>query len=270
VNDAPALKQANVGIAMGLHGTDVARSASDMVLTDDNFASIVGAVEQGRRQYDNIQKFVQYLLSSNTGEIIAIFLNVLLGGPLIFLPVQILWMNLVTDGMIAVALGVEPAEKNIMYRRPRSTDEAIVDSSGIYRIVLLGAYISVVTLLLFHHYLDSADARSVAVAQTVAFTGIIVFEKINVFNFRDRFMPLAKIGLFSNPWVLLAWSATMLLQLCAVYLPFLQDALHTDAIGWTDWVLIFGLAIPILAVPELYKYWQYRRSAAEDASVTPA
>jgi Ca2+-transporting ATPase len=270
VNDAPALKQANVGIAMGLHGTDVARGAADMVLTDDNFASIVNAVEEGRRQFDNIQKFVQYLLSSNTGEVVAIFLNILLGGPLIFLPVQILWMNLITDGMTAVALGVEPAEKNIMHRRPRSARQPILDRTGLYRIVMLGSYIGLITLFLFHYYLDSTDPGRVAVAQTVAFTGIIVFEKINVFNFRARYAPLSKIGLFSNPWVLIAWTGTILLQLCALYVPFLQKALHTSPIGWADWALIFGLAIPILAVSELHKHWHSRGDSRDAVSAGPA
>jgi Ca2+-transporting ATPase len=270
VNDAPALRQANVGIAMGLHGTDVARGASDMVLTDDNFASIVSAVEEGRRQFDNIQKFVQYLLSSNTGEVIVIFLNVLLGGPLIFLPVQILWMNLVTDGMTAVALGVEPAEENIMRRQPRKVSGPILDRPGIYRIATLGTYIGLVTLFLFHFYLDSADPGRVAVAQTAAFTGIIVFEKVNVFNFRSRYTPLSKIGFFSNPWVLLAWAATICLQVCAVYVPVFQRALHTTPLGWSDWALIFGLAIPILAVSELYKYWHSRRDSLDAVSAKPA
>jgi P-type Ca2+ transporter type 2C len=147
VNEAPALKKADIGIAMGLRGTDVAKGASNMILTDDNFASIIGAVEEGRRQYDNIQKFVLYLLSSNMGEVLAIFVNILLGGPLILLPVQILWMNLVTDGMTAVALGLEPAEKGIMQRPPRSTKEPILNRKGILMILLLGGYIGVATPL---------------------------------------------------------------------------------------------------------------------------
>ena len=153
VNDAPALKEADVGIAMGKKGTDVAKSAADIVLTDDNFVSIVNAVKEGRREYDNIQKFVQYLLASNSGEVIAIFVNILLGGPLILIPVQILWMNLVTDGMTAVALGVEPAEKGIMKRPPRGVDEPILDRYGMIMIALLGGYVGLATLWLFHHYL---------------------------------------------------------------------------------------------------------------------
>jgi Ca2+-transporting ATPase len=125
----------------------------------------------------------------------------------------------------------------------------------------LGTYIGLVTLFLFHYYLDSADPERIALAQTVAFTAIIVFEKINVFNFRARYMPLSKIGLFSNPWVLLAWSVTILLQVCAVYMPFLQEALHTRPLGWADWALILGLALPVLAVSELYKYWHYNRDS---------
>ncbi|OQY19119.1 MAG: ATPase, partial [Desulfobacteraceae bacterium 4572_35.1] len=205
VNDAPALKHADIGIAMGVHGTDVAKGAADMILTDDNFASIIDAVEEGRRQYANIQKFVRYLLSSNTGELTAIFINILLAGPLILLPVQILWMNLVTDGMTAVALGLEPAEKEVMRQPPRAASEPILNRGGITMILILGGYIGLATLWLFHLYIRSGDPQQLALAQTVAFTAIIVLEKMNVFNFRALRTPLAKIGFFSNPWVLMAW-----------------------------------------------------------------
>ncbi|MEA1888612.1 MAG: HAD-IC family P-type ATPase [Pseudomonadota bacterium] len=259
VNDAPALKRVDIGIAMGVRGTDVAKNAADMVLTDDNFASIIGAVEEGRRQYDNIKKFVRYLLSSNLGEVVAIFVNILLGGPLILLPVQILWMNLVTDGMTAVALGLEPAEKGIMQRPPRAAREPILDRGGILRILLLGGYIGIATLWLFHHYLQDGRPEQMMLAQTVAFTGIIMLEKMNVFNFRALQAPLSVIGFFSNRWVLLAWTVTIGLQVCAVYVPFLQSALHTVPLGWTDWGLIFLVAIPILLVSEAYKWFLWNR-----------
>lgn len=249
----------NIGIAMGLRGTDVAKGASDMILTDDNFASIIGAVEEGRRQFDNIQKFVRYLLSSNMGEVLAIFVNILLGGPLILLPVQILWMNLVTDGMTAVALGLEPAEKGIMQYPPRAAKEPILNRAGIFMILLLGGYIGVATLWLFHHYLAGGRGEAVLLAQTVAFTGIIVLEKMNVFNYRALRAPLSTIGFFSNPWVLLAWTFTIGLQVCAVYVPFLQKALHTVPLGLADWGLIFMVALPIFVMAEAYKWlWRWR------------
>jgi Ca2+-transporting ATPase len=258
VNDAPALKKADIGIAMGLRGTDVAKGAADMILTDDNFASIIGAVEEGRRQYDNIQKFVCYLLSSNTGEVVAIFINILLGGPLILLPVQILWMNLITDGMTAVALGVEPPEKGIMHRRPRAARGHILDPTGVAMILILGGYIGFGTLWLFHHYLIMGHENAVATAQTAAFTGIILLEKMNVFNFRALREPLSVIGVFTNPWVLGAWTVTVGLQICVVYAPFLHNALHTVPLRLTDWGILFAAAAPVFVVTETYKWLRWR------------
>lgn len=262
VNDAPALKKADIGIAMGMRGTDVARGAADMVLTDDNFATIINAVEEGRRQYDNIQKFVRYLLSSNMGEVLAILVNILLAGPLILLPVQILWMNLVTDGMTAVALGMEPVEKGVMQRPPRAADEPILDVGGMIMILLLGGYIGVATLWLFHHYLAGGGENAVALAQTVAFTGIIVLEKMNVFNFRALREPIATIGFLSNPWVLAAWALTIGLQVCAVYVPVLQQALHTTPLAPADWGLILVVAAPVFLATELYKWLRWRQQPA--------
>ena len=262
VNDAPALKKADIGVAMGLRGTEVAKGAADIVLTDDNFSSIVGAIEEGRRQYDNIQKFVRYLLSSNTGEIVAIFLNILLGGPLILLPVQILWMNLVTDGLTAVALGLEPVEPTVMQRKPRDPRQPILNRHGMLLIAGLGAYIGLVTLGLFHFYLGSSDPQRIAVAGTMAFTGIILIEKVNVLNFRSLRSPLSKIGLMSNPWIMVAIVFTIGLQVLAVYVPILQQALHTVPLGWSDWGLMFLAAAPILLVPEFY-LWVRSRNEAE-------
>jgi len=259
VNDAPALKEADIGIAMGKKGTDVAKSASDIILTDDNFASIINAVKEGRREYNNIQKFVQYLLSSNSGEVIVIFLNILLGGPLILIPVQILWMNLVTDSMTAIALGVEPADKDIMDHRPREVHEPILDRRGIIMIAVLGSYIGLATLWLFHYYLSKDPQNGITLAQTVAFTGIIILEKMNVLNFRSLDEPVTRIGFFTNKWLLLAIAFTVGLQVCAVYVPFLQDALHTTALGWTDWGIIVLVALPIFILMEIFKWIRWRR-----------
>ncbi len=273
VNDAPALKRADIGIAMGKRGTDVAKGAADMILLDDNFASIVKAVKEGRRQYDNIKKFVTYLLSSNMGEVIAIFVNILMGGPLILLPVQILWMNLVTDGMTAVALGLEPAEKGIMERPPHSINAPFLQLRGIVMILLLGSYIGFGSLWLFHRYLSSGlpEQEAVALAQTVAFTGIIILEKMNVFNYRSLRAPMPVIGFFSNPWVLGAWILTVASQVAAIYVPFLQEALHTVPLRWEDWLLIFEVAAPIFIAVELYKSFEWwivkRKNKGEKSGV---
>jgi Ca2+-transporting ATPase len=262
VNDAPALKKADIGIAMGKRGTDVAKGAADMILLDDNFASIINAVKEGRRQFENIKKFVTYLLSSNTGEVIAIFVNILLEGPLILLPVQILWMNLVTDGLTAVALGVEKAEKGLMEKPPRKSDEPFIKLRGFIMILLLGGYIGAGTLWLFHHYISCGlpKTQAVALAQTVAFTGIIILEKMNVFNYRFFDTPIFIGGFFSNKFLLMAWTLTVSLQVAAVYTPFLQRMLHTVPLGFNDWLLIFAIAAPIFVLVEIYKIIEWKIS----------
>ena len=261
VNDAPALKKADIGIAMGMRGTDVARSAADMILTDDNFRSIVSAVDEGRRQFDNIRKFVRYILSAHMGEVTVIFMNILIGGPLILLPVQILWMNLVTDGMTAIALGLEPGEAGRMRRPPRDPAEKLPNSQGITMILGVGAYIALATAVLFYLCLRDGSAENVMYAQTVAFTGIIVLEKVNVFNFRSLADPLSSVGYFSNKWLLLAVAITLGAQICAVYVPFLQTALHTVPLSWQDWALMFAVAAPLFLIVELLKR-RFSKSAA--------
>jgi Ca2+-transporting ATPase len=168
-------------------------------------------------------------------------------------------MNLVTDGLTAVALGLEPAERGIMERPPHTVNAPFLQLRGVLMILLLGAYIGGGALWLFHHYLSAGlpESEAVALAQTVAFTGIILLEKMNVFNFRSLRAPMPVIGFFSNPWVLLAWGLTIAAQVAAVYLPFLQEALHTVPLAWEDWLLILQVALPIFIVVELYKSFEW-------------
>ncbi len=171
VNDAPALKRADIGVAMGQRGTDVAKDSADLVLLDDNFATIVGAIREGKRQFDNVRKFVRDLLASNAGEVLAILANILIGGPLIFLATQILWIKVVTDSVTAVALGLEPAEKDQMRRPPRPRDESILGRAGLLSILVFGLYTGGASLVPFYALLPQGET----LARTAAFAAIVVF-----------------------------------------------------------------------------------------------
>ena len=255
VNDAPALKQADIGIAMGIRGTDVAKSASDIILTDDNFSTIVAAIEEGRRQYDNIRKFVQFLVAHSIGEVAAVFLNILSGAPLILLPVQILWINLATDSITALALSVEKAEDNIMRGAPRDPNAPIITRRAMISLGAAGLYIGFVTLALFHHYLP----QSTKMASTIAFTTIVITAQALVIGFRSFTRPLSVAGWFSNPWLLAAIAFIICLHAAALYHPLLQAALHTVPLSLQDWALIAAVALPLLAVPEIVKIIRYRK-----------
>ncbi len=249
VNDAPALKQADIGVAMGIRGTDVARDASDLVLLDDNFATIVRAIGEGRRQFSNLRKFVRYLLSSNAGEVVALTVNIMIGGPLIFLPTQILWMNLVTDGVTAVALGLERAEPDEMKHKPRPKSASILNARGFLTIATLGIYTGAASLWIFL----SLQHVSVELARTTAFTAMVIFEKMSVFAFRSLHLPCWKIGWFSNPLLLVALVAMLGAQALAVYWTPLRTLLRTVPLGWSELQMIFWFTIPLIIVPELVK-----------------
>jgi Ca2+-transporting ATPase len=257
VNDAPALRRADIGVAMGKRGTDVAKDASDVVLLDDNFATIVQAVEEGRRQFANIRRFVRYLLCSNAGEVLAIVVNLFLGGPLIFLATQILWMNLITDGVTAVALGMEKAAPDGMHRPPMKKDSPILDRVGLALIICFGLYTGLASLWVFYEYLP----QGTDVARTMAFTAMVVFEKISVFAFRSFRMPMHRVGYGSNPALLVAFTAMLGLQLLAIYWPPLQALLQTVALEPAQLGVIVGLALPLLVVPEAVKLAFGRRAA---------
>ncbi|MBT4805001.1 calcium-translocating P-type ATPase, SERCA-type [Candidatus Woesearchaeota archaeon] len=251
VNDAPALKKADIGISMGIAGTDVAKEASDMILTDDNFTSIVSAVEEGRGIFDNIRKFVNYLLSSNLGEITAIFFAFVLSpfifpGAALVLPltaIQILWVNLVTDGLPAVALSLDPHAKGIMQRKPRPANESILSKSSWVDIVIFGTLIGVGTLVLFFLYHGSGAAK----AQTIAFTALVIFEIVRIRMIRSDY----KLGIFSNKWLVAAIFGSFLLQLVVIYTP-LSNVFGTVPLGLFDWGVIVFTGLILLGIHWIY------------------
>lgn len=261
VNDAPALKKADIGVAMGTRGTDVAKDAADLVLLDDNFATLERAIREGRRQFANIQRFVRYLLSSNAGEVVAILVNLALGGPLIFLPTQILWMNLVTDGVTALMLGLEPGTPDQMTTPPRDPKAGILNRTAMWIILAFGAYTGTASLYLFHTFLHEGEI----VARTAAFSGMVLFEKVSVFAFRSFSRPCWRLGWFSNPLLVLALLAMIGAQLAAVYWPPLQTLLRTAPLGWEHWQMIALFAAPLIVVPEIIKTLR-AKPAEQDAS----
>ncbi|NMA69502.1 MAG: calcium-transporting P-type ATPase, PMR1-type [Desulfitobacterium sp.] len=240
VNDAPAVKEADIGISMGKTGTDVTKEASAMVLADDNFATIVAAVEEGRGIYDNIRKFIRYLLSCNIGEVLTMFLAVLLGLPLPLLAIQILWVNLVTDGLPAMALGVDGADKDIMNRKPRDPRESIFARGLAQKILIRGTMIGFGTLLVFVVALFMGV--DMLAARTMAFTTLVFSQLFHVFDCKSETRGIFEVGIFSNPYLVAAVAGSTLMQLSVIYYPPLQAIFKTTGlIGW-QWGLILLVA----------------------------
>ena len=263
VNDAPALKKADIGVAMGITGTDVSKEASDMVLADDNFASIVAAVEEGRAIFANIRKFLRYLLSSNIGEVMTMFFGVLLagqigldvGGDAVVLPLlatQILWINMVTDGPPALALGVDPADDGVMDQPPRPPGERVITARMWSGIVFVGVIMAVGTLFVLDASLPggfvdgSGDLRY---AQTMAFTTLMLFQIFNVLNARSDERS-AFVHAFRNAWLWAAIAGSVALQMLVVYVPFLQNAFGTTSLNASDWILCIAVASSVLWLRE--------------------
>jgi Ca2+-transporting ATPase len=252
VNDAPAVKEADIGVAMGITGTDVTKEVSDMVVTDDNFASIVSAVEEGRGIYDNIKKFIHYLLSCNTGEIMVMLFSSLSGLPVPLLPIHILWVNLVTDGMPALALGVDPVVSGIMQRPPRSPKEPVVTKQGAFLMLAQGFFIAFCSLLAFVFVLF-LEKGGLARARTAAFIVLACSQLFHSFNCRSMTQSLFKLGLFSNMKLIFAVLVSFALQMAVVYVPFLQKVFKTEALGLLDWLLVLGISSLPLWAMEVWK-----------------
>jgi Ca2+-transporting ATPase len=257
VNDAPALKRADIGVAMGQRGTDVAKEAADLVILDDNFATIVAAIREGRRQFGNIRKFVRYLLASNSAEVIALALNLLIGGPLVLLPVHILWINLLTDGVSAVALGLEDAEPEQMSAPPIARDAQVLTREGLLSLAAFGVYMAAVCLALFYALLPEGEA----LARTVAFTTLVTCQEVAVFAFRSHRHSALRLGLMSNPWLLVAVAGMFALQALALYWPPLQLLLGTVPLGIYHLALVAAAAVPVMLGPTLAKAIRRARAA---------
>jgi Ca2+-transporting ATPase len=253
VNDAPAIKAADVGIAMGITGTDVTKEASDMVLTDDNFASIVNAVEEGRTIYDNILKFVHYLLATNAGEVLLMFCAILVGWPAPLAAIQILWINLVTDALPAMALGVEPPEPHVMRRPPRPPAEKVITTRRGLAIVYHGALNAVAAAIAFYAVYRGHE-NHLPEARTAAFVTLALSQLMFSFGCRSFRYTLPQLGLFTNRWLLGAIALSAVLQMTVVTVPFLQPFFQVVPMSFAwEWAMIALLALMPVTVIELTK-----------------
>jgi Ca2+-transporting ATPase len=251
VNDAPALKKADIGIAMGIKGTDVAKEASDVVLKDDNFATLVNAVEQGRTIYQNLQGFVRYLLAANLGEVMIVSLGFFLKSGEILSPIQLLWINLVTDALPALALGEDPPSKDVMQRKPRDPRAGILSQMPSF-IVLAGVASTLVTFAAYFYGLQTSQVY----AQTMAFTTLVVFELMLVFNSRQQGKSWLQVSPFNNIWLVIAVIVSFFVQLLALYTPLLQGILQTVPLNAEDWLVIAGMSfIAATLIPYLNAAW---------------
>lgn len=277
VNDAPALKAADIGVAMGITGTDVSKGAADMILTDDNFASIVAAVEEGRSIFANIQKFLRYLLSSNIGEVLVMFFGVILGGIIGLVPeegstiivpllaVQILWINLLTDSGPALALGVDPPDPDVMRKPPRDPRSRVITRTIWFDIFFVGVIMMIGTLAVMDFSLPGGLLPglngTMEFAQTMAFTTLVFFQLFNSLNARSDELS-AFTGLFSNKWLWMALGLSIVLQILVIYVPFLQEAFGTVPLGPTEWGICIVVGSTVLWLREVVKLWERRRHPA--------
>jgi Ca2+-transporting ATPase len=257
VNDAPALKRADIGVAMGITGTDVAKEASDMVLADDNFATIVAAVRLGRAIFSNLKKFIYFLLSCNISEVLTMFLAMLFGFPLPLVASQILWINLVTDGLPALALGMDPAEKDVMERPPRVQGENVLSSRRQLRLLWHGLIMTAgaLTSFMLAHWLLGYSwgiTEELDMCRTILFTTMVICQVLHSYNWRSETRSFFSAPPWENLYLLGAFAASIALQMAVIYVPFMQKAFHTQAPTLAGWILILACAIvPVLLIDRI-------------------
>lgn len=263
INDAPALKRADVGIAMGIKGTDVTKEAAEMILADDNFVTIVGAVEEGRIMYANIKKYLMYLLSANLGEILILGLAVIVGMPLPLVAIQILYINLATDGLPAIALSIDPPEGDFMQQRPRDPHESIFTKPVVMLMIWGGMWSAAINLGIFLVALESGMALEKA--QCMVFATLITIEFLKAFSFRSDHQSILAYGPFTNRWLNLAilWESFLLLLI--IYLPFLQGPFRTFSLGPIEWLIVGACGFTIIPALEFGKWFFVRRNSSTNS-----
>jgi cation-transporting ATPase F len=271
VNDAPALRQADIGVAMGRSGTEVAKEAADIVLTDDNFATIEAAVEEGRSIVDNLTKFIVWTLPTNMGEGLVILFAIVLGAALPVLPTQILWINMTTAVLLGLMLAFEPKEPGIMSRPPRDPRQPLFTASLVTRVLLVSALIVAGAWWLFEW--ESARGASLEQARTAAVNAIVAIQTFYLFSCRSLHRSVLHIGLFANRWIVVGVAIQLAAQLILTYVPAIRALFHTAPIGVDDWIRILAVAAGaavVVAVEKRVRRWVDERRRAQSVASAQA